>query len=457
VIVAKFGGTSLGGAKRIRRCAQIVRRLAEKEKVVVVASAIAGVTDAILQAAYDALCSCADITTIINLHHRLAKQIGVDFSPLERIMARLQLLLRCVEILRVLPAAVLDEMLSVGERLSVRILAAALRQQNLPAQPLDAPDAGFLTDDNHTAAKPLPQAIPRLAKSLKWDGTIKVVTGFIGRTKEGRITTIGRNGSDLTAAIVAAALNAKELRIFTDTPGVLSADPRLVADAAPVRRLSYEEAAELARFGATVLHPQTIIPLIQQRIPVRVVSSAHPDDPGTLILPEAKETRPVVASRGGLALLLFHSHRLGEVVTDVPQLFTAISQRGWSIAAVANSRSTVGLILQPRQHEKGRKFNVHNGLVAFSDSEETLSALAEEMTDEFSESGHISVRRNVALICVVGYGVVSLLPRLQNAIHKMKIPVLFEALPGRDISVLFVVPQRRQRDAVLALHNVLYG
>ena len=455
--MAKFGGTSLGGARRIRRCAEIVRRLAEKEKVVVVASAIAGVTDAILQAAYDALYSSADISPLIDLHHRVARQMGVDFSPLERIIARLQLLLRCVEILRVLPAAVLDEMLSVGERLSVRIVAAALRQQNLPAQPLDAHNAGFLTDDNHTAAKPLPQAIPRLAKSLKWDGTIKVLTGFIGRTREGRITTIGRNGSDLTAAIVAAALNAKELRIFTDTPGVLSADPRMVADAAPVRRLSYEEAAELARFGATVLHPQTIIPLIQQRIPVRVVSSAHPDDPGTLILPEAKGTRPVVASRGGLALLLFHSHRLGEVVTDVPRLFTAVSQRGWNIAAVANSRSTVGLILQPKQHEKGRNFSVRNGLVVFSDSGETLSALAEEMTDEFSESGHITVRRNVALICVVGYGVVSLLPRLQSALHQAAIPVLFEAVPGRDISVLFVVPQRRQRDAVLALHNVVYG
>ncbi|RKY19339.1 MAG: aspartate kinase, partial [Planctomycetota bacterium] len=293
MIVAKFGGTSLGAAKRIKRCAQIVRRLAEKEKVVVVASAIAGVTDAILQAAYDALHSCADITPLIDLHHRVAKQMCVDFSPLERIIARLQLLLRCVEILRVLPAAVLDEMLSVGERLSVRVVAAALRQHNLPAEPLDAPDAGFLTDDNHTAAKPLPQAIPRLAKSLKWGGTIKVVTGFIGRTREGRITTIGRNGSDLTAAIVAAALNAKELRIFTDTPGVLSADPRLVADATPVRCLSYEEAAELARFGATVLHPQTIIPLIQQKIPVRVASSAQPDDPGTLVLPEAKGTRPV--------------------------------------------------------------------------------------------------------------------------------------------------------------------
>jgi len=437
-------------------CARIVARLAERP-VLVVASAVAGVTDAILKAARDALTGASDISPILRLHARLAKAVGCDYEQLEPILARLNLLLRCVEILHVLPAAVLDEMLSVGERLSVRLLAAALQKEGLQAEPLDAHRAGFLTDDNHTSAAPLPETLQLLRKNLRWDGRVRVLTGFIGCTREGRITTVGRNGSDLTAAVAAAALSAQELQIWGDTPGVLSADPHLLPEARPVRRLCYEEAAELARFGATVLHPQTIIPLIPKSIPIRVVSSTRPEDEGTLILPHTKTTGAVVASRRGLALLLFHSHRLGEVVGDVPPLFEAVERRGWRVAVVANSRSTVGLVTEARRPQKGLHFIVRNGLVTFPKDGERLSRLAREISEQFADRGHIQIRRNVALVCVVGRGISTHLASIQKTLKEQSIPVLFQALPGRDISILLVVPQEAEGRAVTAIHALLHG
>src|SRR5262249_5785852 len=164
---------------------------------------------------------------------------------------------------------------------------AGLRARGVDAIALLAGDAGLITDDRFGAAQPLPEAASELRRLLARRPPIPVVTGFLGRTLDGRITTLGRGGSDYSAAILGAALDAEEIQIWTDTSGMLSADPRIVPEARPVARLSFAEASELAYFGAKVLHPKTLLPAIERAIPVRILNTARPDDPGSLITPAA--------------------------------------------------------------------------------------------------------------------------------------------------------------------------
>ena len=313
--VHKFGGTSVAGAERLKAAARRIAAAASptaeqagpgsgpntpdlggRTSLVVVTSAMAGVTDSLLAAAASAAAgdhaaASERIAQLRELHDRtlaelLSEPNGLK-AQLDRILDDVAAAVEAVYALRELTPRSKDRIVAAGEKLAVRLLSAALRAEGLDARPLDA-DTFLETDFHHGAASPLPGAtdagIRATLLPLLGEGAVPVVTGFIGRAGDGSITTLGRSGSDFTATIVAGALPADEVTIWTDVDGVYSADPRTVPDARIVPQLNYREAAELAYYGGKVLHPRTIIPVVDRGIPIRIRSSLEEvNGGGTLV------------------------------------------------------------------------------------------------------------------------------------------------------------------------------
>ncbi|HVE13885.1 MAG TPA: aspartate kinase, partial [Elusimicrobiota bacterium] len=280
----KFGGSSVRGAEPIRRVIEIVRgRLARKPVVVV--SAMRGTTDALIALGQDlARGSAYRLGAIRQEHLKAVADLGLEPRIVERELAELEALAKGVAMVRELSPRSWDAMVSFGERLSARIIAAAFAKAGIAARAHDAFDAGMLTDDRFGAARPLPEADAAIRKALGKPKELAVVTGYIGKTKGGEVTTLGRNGSDYTATILGAALGAEEVEIWTDVDGVMTADPALVGGARSLKRLSFAEASELAYYGGRVLHPATLLPAVRKGIPIRVLNTFRPGAPGTVIL-----------------------------------------------------------------------------------------------------------------------------------------------------------------------------
>jgi len=288
MIVMKFGGTSVGIPDHFAVATRLVAERAPRDPVVVV-SALTGVTNLLVE-------FCRAMTgrrelarELESRHHAFARDVGVPASTLEPLLRAWELeSARWLDSHRVIAGADRDRVLSFGERLSAELFARGLEARGVGAVAVLAGDAGLVTDERFGAAHPLPEAAEQLAQHLGRRPPVPVVTGFLGRTTEGSITTLGRGGSDYSAAILGAALGAEEIQIWTDTSGLLSADPRIVPEARPVAQLSFAEASELAYFGARVLHPKTLLPAIDRAIPVRILNTARPDDPGSLITNAAR-------------------------------------------------------------------------------------------------------------------------------------------------------------------------
>src|ERR1700730_12614965 len=296
--VMKFGGTSVGDAQCIRRAAQIVATAARRTQVIAVVSAMGGVTNRLINAAQTSERGDEQAATVVT--NELRAQHASAISALvqdstrrahvtaetESILQEVTNLCRGTALLRELTPRTLDAISSAGERLSARLLAASLCELGTASVAVDATEL-IVTSNEHGQAEPLmdetrERASKRLMPLLS-GGKVPVVTGFIGATAEGILTTLGRGGSDYSATILGAALDATEIIIWTDVDGVLSADPRLVPEARLLREISYAEAAELAYFGARVLHPKTLRPVAEAGIPVWIRNSFSPEKLGTKI------------------------------------------------------------------------------------------------------------------------------------------------------------------------------
>lgn len=288
MIVMKFGGTSVGIPDHFAVATRLVAERVPRDPVVVV-SALAGVTNLLVEFCRSTTGRRELARQIEARHQEFARGVGVPAATLEPLLRAWEL--EAAPWLRsnkIVAGADRDRVLSFGERLSAELFAAGLRARGVDAVPVLAGDAGLVTDERFGAAHPLPEAPALLARHLGRRPPLPVVTGFLGRTADGRVTTLGRGGSDYSAAILGAALGADEIQIWTDTSGMLSADPRIVPEARPVAQLSFAEASELAYFGARVLHPKTLLPAIDRAIPVRILNTARPADPGSLITPAAR-------------------------------------------------------------------------------------------------------------------------------------------------------------------------
>ncbi len=347
--VLKFGGTSVADADALQRLARLVRRAYQSTRTVVIVSALAGVTDALLTAVDAAASGTGDpkrprpeLDALIERHQGIATRLarpqgaaGLGIA-LARARAEIAELLNAVAREPERRPALRDEIAAYGERLSAALVAAVLGAADLPARYVDARRC-VLTDAAHGRATPLfPQTEEHTRAELAplLDGElIPVLGGYIGATPQGVTTTLGRGGSDYSAALVGAALGAREIQIWTDVNGVLTADPRVVADARTIPALSYAEAAELAYFGAKVLHPRTLQPATDHGIPVRICNSRAPGEPGTLV------TAQGVGRVGAVTAI---AHKSGITVLQIPQIIAELRPLG--LVAIESDRAIVCVV-----------------------------------------------------------------------------------------------------------------
>jgi aspartate kinase len=438
MIVMKFGGSSVGSREKISRCVELVKKEREREPVVVV-SACGSTTDRLLAAAGAALRGKVDCSEIGDFHAALVADLGVRVPELDFLLRELGALLAGVSLTRELTERTRDLVMLFGERISARLFAAALTAAGLRAEARDAFAIGLVTDSVHGGASPLDETYDRIRASLAGRGAVPVITGFLGADVSGSITTLGRSGSDYSASIVAAAIGAQEVQIWTDVDGVMTCDPSLDARAENLPLLSFDEARELAYYGAEVLHPTTLVPAIRRGIPVRVLNTTSPGDPGTKIVAEPVLTHRMAKSvvyKEGVNLVHLGSPRLTSAVKLLSAALEVMCRHRVGIHMATTSEATVSLVTS-------------------SGCDEARLCAA---VDELAGLGRVDVRRRKAIVCVVGaelVGNAAALGRIFGAISAEGIKAEMVSQSASEINVGFLVDEAEITPAVIALHGLL--
>ncbi len=307
--VMKFGGAALKDGPAVERACSIVRDFGGDRPVVVV-SAHQGVTSLLDSVANAAAEGEVDRDRVRIRHRSLLRELGLDSELLDRYFAELASILRGIAARKRLSADERDLVLSYGERMSARVVAHALKSMAIAATPVDAYDLGLVSDSNHGAARPLPESRARVRAALAEVPGIPVVTGFLAKDAHGNLTTLGRNGSDLSAALLAEAVGASALELWKSVGGLMTADPAIVPEARVVDRMSFEDATALASHGAEVLHPETLEPALRAGFAVRILDVRHPRDPGTALEARSEE-------RGPVAIAVRRTFREGQALVAV--------------------------------------------------------------------------------------------------------------------------------------------
>lgn len=452
MIVLKFGGTSVGDADRVNAAAAIV--VAQPEPRVVVVSAAGGVTNLLLDAARAAAARddgrVADLTASIRDWH-FGIAAGIDderervaaLAELDQIHAALADTLAHVADVGALSHRDSDRIVATGEQATSVLMAATLRARGAPAVHLFA-DRVIATDDRFGSARPdrarTREQAQRVVRPLLEAGLTVVATGFIGGAPDGATTTLGRGGSDYSATLIGAALDAGEVQIWTDVPGVLSADPRQVADARVVPQVSYDEAQELAHFGAKVLHPRTIRPAVARGIPVRILSTFAPHEPGTLVTRESvgDNVKAVTALRG-LILLTVDVPELEDLASAAAAVFRALHEEGVEIVFVSQASSRRRMIYLIDA--------VTGGCTQLCDRIETA-------LDEFE--AEVDCTEAVATVAAIGQGAAAqpaALARMLDVLARAAIPVLAASQQSSNVAFLAAVPAAHADRAVQAVHD----
>jgi aspartate kinase len=433
-IVMKFGGTSVADAAAFENVARIVARERAAFPVVVV-SAMSGVTDALLTA------TASSLEPIFNRHLAAADELLETPEHFADLVKRAETQVR--EALQTQNSSnrksVQDAVVSFGEILSSALMAAVLNQHGVEARHVDARRC-VITDEEHTSAAPLMRETSahteRELRPLLETGVVPVLGGFIGSTLQGATTTLGRGGSDYTAALIGAALNVDEIQIWTDVTGVLTADPRVVSDAQTIDRLSYSEAAELAYFGAKVLHPKTIQPAIENSIPVRICNSRAPQERGTLVGPQS-ETSPrtikAIAHKTGVTIVQITSARMLGAYGFLRALFAVFEQHRTVVDVVTTSEVSVSLSL---------------------DEAGALPAIVEDL----KQLGTVKIEKGRAIICVVGEGLrgtPGIAARVFSTISNINVSLISQG--ASSVNFTFVIEEERVKEAVTRLHEEFFS
>ncbi len=455
LLVMKFGGTSVGSAEAIRSASEIIAQAADAGRPVAVASAMSKVTDTLLQAmASDAE---ADLERIVADLDRKHRQAAAELLPAERIeevgrriseiLGRYLRIARGMVLLNERPLRSVDEAVTIGEKLSCLLLAETLRAMGRQSEVVDGTEV-IVTDAVFGAASPLESETAaktgeRLRPLLR-NGVIPVVTGFNGATAAGEPTTLGRGGSDFSASILAAALEADALWIWTDVDGILTGDPRVIPEARVLPHVTYNEAAELSYAGAKVLHPRTLQPVAEKRIPVWIKNTFRPQVTGTRISAEVTDASGVRAITS-LPRVTLVSLQAASLAQSGAQLISR------ALAAIA--RAKVEVLLLTRSSFR-QNFSM---LLRTGEVDGALESLREELALELAHGyvHPIEVNHSVGLLAVVGegmHGVAGLAGRLFTAISERGINIIAIAQGSSELTISVVVRQDRLEEAVRAVH-----
>jgi len=458
--VMKFGGTSVGDAVCIARAARIVTDAQRENAVVAVVSAMSGVTNRLVEAAKRAGGGDRDRGSILigELRKQHAEALAAIVSnearridvtaAMNEILAEGQRLLDGTALLRELTARALDAISSLGERLCAPIFAGAVAELGVKSRAIAATEL-IVTDTFHGGAEPrMDLTSPRCEKTLRPllnDSCIPVVTGFIGATAEGVLTTLGRGGSDYSATILGAALGADEVIIWTDVDGVLTADPRLVPDARTIPEISYREAAELAYVGAKVLHPKTLRTVMPAGIPVWIRNSFEPARAGTRISQKGR-------SIGGGVKALTAIRDVALISVGGPGIVGVPDVVGRTFSTTAELRANVLLISQSSSQ------NDICFIVAAADAERTVEALRKEFASDLSHEvvEHITVDPKIAIVAVVGEnmrGTRGVAGRTFAAMGRDNVNIIAIAQGSSETNISFVVEDSAMKQALLTAHG----
>jgi aspartate kinase len=451
LVVMKFGGTSVEDAAAIRRTADIVSgRLARGLQPVVIVSAMARVTDQLLNAAAIAgrgekAAALKTSTALRERHHQTSAELidPVNLPPItsfinEHFDALDELLRGLAAVGEVTPRTV-DIVASYGERLSSRIVTAAFTTLGIPADHVDARNC-IITDGQHTKAIPQDDLIAdRLRKHVlpvAQSGRVAVLGGFIGSTPEGVITTLGRGGSDFSAALIGGGLHADSIEIWTDVNGIMTTDPRICPDALRVRTISFEEAAELAYFGAKVLHPATILPAVDKNIPVLVLNSRDAQNEGTRITalaPHCRSPFKSIAAKKKLTIIDIVANRMLMSHGYLKAVFEVFDRHKCSVDMVSTSEVSVSLTV---------------------DSNERLPEIAADLR-KFAD---VKYEGRKALICMVGENIRGhngIAAQVFGALRHINLRMISQG--ASEINMSFMIEEDDVEEAIRSLHSVFFA
>ncbi len=448
MIVMKFGGTSVATAERIEGLAERVRERLSRQPLVVV-SALSGITDRLISGARLAEVQDGAWEMVIGeIQERHESVIGALFSTgpvadrlrghVSIILTELRTFYAGVHNLAELTPRTLDVIAGMGERLSFEIVAATLADRGLPAQAVDARNV-LVTDESFGRAAPLMEETQARAEAtlrpLIARGMVPVLGGFIASTRKGVSTTLGRGGSDWSAAILGAALSAEVIEIWTDVDGMMTVDPRVVSAARVLSEVSFTEAAELAYFGAKVLHPATIKPAVEKGIPVLVLNSLNPTALGTRITGDAEGTAGAaraIAFKKGISVLHISQPRMLMAYGFVARVFEVFHRHRTAVDLIATSEVSISLTV---------------------DDAARLPAVQAEL----ATLGEVKLLREMAIVSVVGRGFTrhpGLAARIFQALHEVNVVMI--SFGASDVNLSFVVAEAEAERAVRLLHREFF-
>jgi aspartate kinase len=459
-IVMKFGGTSVGTGKNIRHVAHLVTKHANKDcKVAVVVSALAGVTNSLFEVACQAKKSdTKHIETftkgLLQKHLKAistaisSKSIQKEVTDItERTIAELEKVLTGVCYVGELTPKSKDYVVSFGERLSAPVVWGAIKDHKAETQCFTGKEAGIVTDSNFGEAEPLMNYTTHLIRErigpLFEKGVIPVVTGFIAANQDGIVTTVGRGGSDYTATILGAALEVDEVWIWTDVDGIMTADPKIIPSAKMLPELSYQEAAEMAIFGAKAMHPRALKPIIEEKIPVRIRSTLHPENPGTLITDaqSVKSTGAVkaVALIKDVAMVNVNGAGMVGAPGSYAQVFDVLGKNNINIMMVSTAVSEANISMVIRRGLVGR----------------ALSTLEIALLGRGSVS-EVTAEDDVAVVAAMGAnmkGTLGIASRIFTTVAKAGINIRMIAQGSSELNISFVVKEKDGAAVVKAIHE----
>ena len=457
--ILKFGGTSVGDAACITKVAELIRATSAESDIVVVVSAMSGVTNKLIEAATQSEAGNREAVETIFTQLRHRHEIVVDTlihsdTERKRIYERMQKFLEEGErlchgtmLLRELTPRTRDSISSLGERLSAPLVAAVLAESGVTSECIDGTEL-VVTDSYYGGAEPwmdlTSAACEARLRPLLQQGIVPVVTGFIGANEEGALTTLGRGGSDYSATILGAALNADEVTIWTDVDGLLTGDPRLVPSACTISEISYREAAELAYFGAKVLHPKTLRPVMERGIPLRIRNTFEPEKLGTRIAPTGPTN-----SRGVTAITAISDAAL--ITIGGPGLAGVQDVLGRTFATASAVRADVLMISQSSSQ------NDICLVVSSAIAKRTVEALRHEFAHDLAHEKveHIALDSTVAIVTVVGQKVrmSGMVGRTFGALGQQNVDIIAIAHGASECNISFVVAKKDMQAALLATHQ----
>ncbi len=446
MIVMKFGGTSVEDAKAIHRVAQIVRGRLKRRPLVVV-SAMAGVTDALVRMSNaasggDLTVALEELTRVRERHFETASELvsggelGSLLAGFEENFTSLESLLRGVSAVGELSPRTTDLILSYGEVLSSLLVAAAFRAQGIESAHVDSRKI-VVTDETYNSAQPLFELTERRLSEhvapLVAKRNIPVMGGFIARSQAGEVTTLGRGGSDYSAAIIGAALKAESIEIWTDVEGMLTTDPRLCPDAQRIRTISFDEAAELAYFGAKVLHPATLLPAVERDIPVYILNSRKPRSTGTCVrskVPPSRTTFRAIAAKNGSTVINLRAPRMLLASGFLKSMFDILARHRCPVDLVSTSEVSVSLVVDPA-HDVAA------------------------MVPELKQLGEVEVEPHKAIVCLVGKdirGTVGIAASVFRVLAEAGVNIHMISQGASEINISVVIDEKAVPTAVKRLH-----